>query len=28
VPESSNSNEDLRHFCYLLCKLLRKKPRD
>ena len=28
MPESSNSNEDLGHFCYLFCKLLRKKPGD
>jgi len=28
VPGSSNSNEDLWHFCNLFCKLLRKKPRD
>ena len=28
MPESSNSNEYLMHFCYLFCKLLREKPRD
>ena len=28
MPGSSNSNEDLWHFCYLFYKLLRKKPRD